>query len=304
MPRIFVSYRRSDSAGHTGRLYDSLAAEFGEANVFLDVTAIDAGSDFVERIQSSVAECDVLIAVIGDEWLAGEPRRIDDPEDFVHLEIAAGLEQDVIVIPVLVDGAPMPGATDLPERLKPLARRSALELSDSRWSHDVGRLLASIRKLTGTAATPAPRSFPWRIAASLAVVAVLAIVAVLVLSGGDGGSEDGSPTKAAWISQADQICAQTAEDLTAAGRGLDFNDQQVSDEFVADVIVPTTQRQLDQIDELVPPEGDEDEIDAILAAFRRGLDQLAADPTAAAGAYDEAFQLAEDYGLRTCSKGS
>ena len=307
MPRIFVSYRRSDSAGHTGRLYDSLTAEFGEEAVFLDLHAIEAGSDFVERIESSVAECDVLVAVIGDEWLDGEPRRIDDPEDFVHLEIAAGLERDVVVIPALVDAAAMPTASQLPERLKPLARRNAVELSDARWSHDVGRLIASIRNLTGTSSPPsAPprRRFPGRIVAGLAAVAALAVVAVLLLGGGEGEPKDPPLTKAEWINQADQICRDTAVYLSGQAQGLDQSDAAALEQFTLDVTIPATQDEFEQIDALVAPAGDEEVTDAILAAYRRGLDQVIASSGAVNHPYREAFQLAGDYGLRICNGSS
>jgi hypothetical protein len=150
LPRVFVNYRRQDTAGHAGRLYDRLTKEFGEKNVFIDVDAIDVGSDFVDRINESVTSCDAVVAVIGDEWLehgATGNRRIDNPADFVRAEIRSALEAGVSIIPVLVSGAEMPGADDLPEDIRPLARRNGLVVDDGRWNHDVGKLVAAIRRI-------------------------------------------------------------------------------------------------------------------------------------------------------------
>jgi len=106
--RIFISYRRVDSAGYAGRIYDRLAARFGEDAVFMDVDDIPAGLDFVDVLQNAVQSCDALAALIGPNWLDARDdagvRRVDNPEDFVRVEIAAALERDIRVIPVLVDG--------------------------------------------------------------------------------------------------------------------------------------------------------------------------------------------------------
>ena len=141
---IFVSYRRDDAAYPAGWLVDRLASRFGADRVFEDVDSIQLGDDFGEAIMTAVESCAVLLAVIGVRWLAatGEDgrRRIDDPEDFVRLEIEAALARNVRVIPVLVDGARMPSATDLPADLQGLVRRQALELSPANF--DTSRLLA------------------------------------------------------------------------------------------------------------------------------------------------------------------
>ena len=119
--RIFISYRRTDSAGYAGRIYDRLMAHFGKDAVFMDVDTIEAGVDFVVVLQNAVQSCDVLVALIGRQWISikdenGKPR-LDNPEDFVHVEIAAALDRDVRVIPVLVDGVYMPRSTELPADL-------------------------------------------------------------------------------------------------------------------------------------------------------------------------------------------
>ena len=128
----FISYRREDSIAYAGRLYDRLTAQFGTDRVFMDVDKLDFGVDFVDAIQQTVASCDVLLAVIGKQWLEardeGGRRRLDTPEDFVRIEIASALERGVRVSPVLVGGARMPGSVDLPESLTKLARRNALDM--------------------------------------------------------------------------------------------------------------------------------------------------------------------------------
>ena len=143
--RIFVSYRREETAYPAGWLYDRLVEHFGQGQVFKDVDSIELGDDFVEVITAAVAGCDVLLALIGDRWLTitGENgrRRLEDPGDFVRLEIEAGLTRNIRVIPVLVGGARMPRVTDLPPSLAKLVRRQALELSPSRFDSDTGRLI-------------------------------------------------------------------------------------------------------------------------------------------------------------------
>lgn len=143
--RIFVSYRREDTAYPAGWLVDRLTEHFGSGQVFKDVDSIELGDDFVEAISAAVGSCDVLLALIGDEWLTvtGDDgrRRLDDPADFVRVEIEAALRRDVRVIPILVDGARMPRAEQLPASLAGLQRRQALELSPNRFDYDTSRLV-------------------------------------------------------------------------------------------------------------------------------------------------------------------
>ena len=131
-PRVFISYRREDSLDATDRLYMSLGRTLDKDLLFMDVDSIPAGVDFREHIASAVAACDVLLAIIGDHWLQPVDdhgrRRIDDPSDFVRLEIQSALEQGLPLIPVLVGQARMPGAGDLPTELQPLAFKNAAEL--------------------------------------------------------------------------------------------------------------------------------------------------------------------------------
>jgi TIR domain len=142
--RIFISYRRDDSRGYAGRLQGDLSRRYSEEHVFRDVE-IPPGADFGEYITSLVDKCNVVLAIIGPSWLDARDRegerRIDDPDDWVRLEIERALARDgVEVIPVLVDGARLPPREELPESLLALRRRNAFELSDRRWDYDVAQL--------------------------------------------------------------------------------------------------------------------------------------------------------------------
>jgi hypothetical protein len=185
MPQIFISYRRGDTSSEAGRLYERLSKRFGAMNVFFDHAAIPPGSDFVNEIQTKARRCDVLIALIGRRWLGSDDPagcRLDDPDDFVRQEIAIALERDIPIIPVRVQGAAMPQADQLPPALALLARRQALELSDTRWSYDVERLIAAIEEAAPRARPALPRLLaslpaPWRLALVLLVITVGALSA-------------------------------------------------------------------------------------------------------------------------------
>ena len=153
MRAIFVSYRRDDSEGEAGRIYDDLLEMFGDRSVFMDVAAITAGRDFRKAIDENVAQCGVLLALIGPGWLEAKNesggRRLDEPGDFVRTEIASALKRDVPVIPVLVHGAKMPRPDQLPDDLKDLAFRNGVELSHVRWKSDIKILAKSLRSILG-----------------------------------------------------------------------------------------------------------------------------------------------------------
>jgi TonB family protein len=150
---IFVSYRRNDSQGEAGRLFDDLVTHFGEQKVFMDVAGIEAGRDFRKAIEESVANCGVLLVIIGPSWLTATNeagiRRLDDPADFVREEVAAALRRDIPVIPVLVRGAGMPRVEQLPDTLKDLAYRNCVELTHARWRSDVQLLLEPLGRIIG-----------------------------------------------------------------------------------------------------------------------------------------------------------
>ena len=153
MSAIFISYRRDDSSGYAGRLFDRLVQRFGRERLFMDIENLEPGMDFVAAIDRAIASCGAVIALIGPDWLSARDAqgraRLDDPHDFIRLEIAAALKRDIRVIPVLVHGAEMPQEQDLPEPLRPLARLQATELSDNRWEFDVGRLADVLEPLLG-----------------------------------------------------------------------------------------------------------------------------------------------------------
>lgn len=153
MSMIFVSYRRADSPGHAGRIWDHITERFGQDAVFRDIDKIEYGVDFVEAIQSAVESCTVLIVVIGPHWIgitdnAGK-RRLDNPEDFIRLEVATALSRRVRVIPVLVEGARMPTVEELPEDMKGLARRQALEVTEKRFQTEMEDLIGAIQSVLG-----------------------------------------------------------------------------------------------------------------------------------------------------------
>ncbi len=145
MSGIFISYRREDSIAYAGRLFDRLADRFGEERIFMDIDTMKVGLDFVEQIEKAVQSCDVLIAVIGKQWVTSQDeeghRRLDNPEDFIRVEIQAALARDIPVIPLLVGGAGMPKAADLPDPIAKLSRRHAMKMSDEQFRADAVRLI-------------------------------------------------------------------------------------------------------------------------------------------------------------------
>ena len=156
MSKIFISYRREDSAPYAGRLFDRLTAHFGSEQVFIDIDKIGLGQDFVDVIHDSLERCGVLVALIGPTWLhcanpSGQ-RRLDETDDFVRLEVSTALERKIRVIPVLVAGATMPRANELPSALVALSRRNALALSDIRFHQDIDHLIHAIEKVMGVSA--------------------------------------------------------------------------------------------------------------------------------------------------------
>ncbi len=186
MPTIFLSYRRADTGGYAGRLADALAARFGRGSVFQDVETIAPGSNFAEAIVAAIARCKVMLVLIGDTWLtergADGGLRLDDPGDYVRLEVAAGLRAATTMLPVLVEGARMPGQNALPSDLKPLARLQAMELSDTRWDYDVERLAHALRTMTGDDRSPARRRALLLAGAGVATAMIAALAGYLALS--------------------------------------------------------------------------------------------------------------------------
>jgi len=151
MSKIFISYRRDDSAGYVGRLYDRLVEHYGSDQIFMDIDAIEPGVDFVDVIEDALSACKVALIIIGKVWTTitedGQHRRIDNPSDFVRLEVASALQRDIRVIPVLVRDASMPRLEELPGDLHPLLRRNAVQLDDRNFHHDVDRLIETLDRI-------------------------------------------------------------------------------------------------------------------------------------------------------------
>jgi hypothetical protein len=176
--KIFLCYRREDSGDATGRLSDWLNWRLGNTNIFMDVHGIPLGTNFVEHLRAEVQSCDALLAVIGPNWLDARDeesnRRLDDPNDFVRIEIGRALQRDIPVIPILLNGTKIPRADQLPPELQELTLRSALDVRHGSFQADIDRLIGELKKL--------PRSTPvYDLPGHLKIV-VTAIIASLLIS--------------------------------------------------------------------------------------------------------------------------
>ena len=181
MPTIFISYRREDNSDAAGRIYDRLAQHFGAGSVFFDIDTIPFGVDFREHIHEYVAKCDVVLVVIGDNWLCTDDEgnlRLNDAKDFVRIELEAALQRDIPVVPVLVGNAQVPSQNELPQSLHDLAFRNAAEVrSGTAFQGQIERLIRGIEDLQADTAnndepeevvrpeppmaeTPAPQKVP------------------------------------------------------------------------------------------------------------------------------------------------
>lgn len=149
--QIFISYRREDSAAITGRIYDRLVQKFGRDAVFKDVDSMPLGVNFRKRLDAIVSECAVVLVVIGDRWV----ERLDNPRDFVRIEVESALRRDIPVVPLLVHDAPLPPEENLPESLRELIDRNGLTIGhDPHFHGDITRLISSLDLLLGSAPTP------------------------------------------------------------------------------------------------------------------------------------------------------
>lgn len=194
MAGIFINYRREDSSGWAGRLSRDLVASLGGDEVFADIADIEPGVDFAETIAKKLASVDVLLAVIGPRWLAAADkktagRRLDDPDDLVRKEIATALQRGIRVVPVLVGGAALPSAEELPDDLKGLIRRNACELSDTRWDYDVRQLVLRLRPVRSARFGAALADAAWSslkgarlgyAAASIVFIVVIALLGIIM----------------------------------------------------------------------------------------------------------------------------
>ena len=151
--RIFISYRRDDSRRQSSRLYAFLCARFGEQHVFRDLDSITSGLDFADVIDQSLKSCAAVVVLIDKDWLDirdhANKRRLDDPKDFVRLEVTAALQRDIPVIPLLLNDTPLPAAKQLPKDMRPLARRQAALLRDTEFKTDAGFLAKRLEEALG-----------------------------------------------------------------------------------------------------------------------------------------------------------
>lgn len=151
---IFISYRREDTAANAGRIYDHLSDRFGEDHVFMDVDSIAIGLDFTKAVVEAVSACSLLLVLVGKDWLSSADnngrRRIDNPDDWVRVEIETALQRDIPVVPVLVDEAELPYAEDLPASLRPFVRRQAFRLSHAGFRAEIASLIEAVAKVLGT----------------------------------------------------------------------------------------------------------------------------------------------------------
>lgn len=145
---IFINYRREDTSGYAGRIFDSLSNEFGEDHIFIDVTKINTGNDFTEVITQALDKSDYFLVLIGNTWLtckdAQGNRRLDNKDDFVRREIQLAIAQKIKIIPLLLEESRMPLGEDLPADIQEMCKWQAIEISDTRWKYDIDKLIASI----------------------------------------------------------------------------------------------------------------------------------------------------------------
>jgi hypothetical protein len=211
--KIFINYRRDDSISTAGRLHDRLAQTFGRKNLFMDVDHIPAGVDFVDYLDRQVAACDVFLAVIGPNWVDAKDDsgrlRLGNPDDYVTIEIAAALARGIRVIPVLVDGARTPKADKLPESVKPLVRRNAVEVRNTNFGRDAEALANKVREALKSAR---PLTGRWPFLASAAAGSATA----LLLVGWIGLHQMGVPVWGPWRPRAEQPDAPGADKAKAA----------------------------------------------------------------------------------------
>jgi TIR domain/VHL beta domain len=254
-PRIFLNYRRKDTEDTAGRLFDALSAHFGEDRVFMDIDDIDPGVDFDQVVHEAVGKCDVLLAMIGPNWLTATDkqgrRRLENSDDYVRVELQVALQRDIRVVPILVHGVEMPREDELPDGLQRLARKQALGLSNEAWKYDFGRLIAALEsaaprrvypsdvhepKLPGQPAaraasteaaqaappSPPPRQKPvrrkrrrWLWAAG----AIVVLLAILAAAGGGSSSSHSTTTLSNAASHAASIGITVTTSCTGASSG-------------------------------------------------------------------------------------
>jgi len=183
MDRVFISYRRSDSDIAAGRLADDLSEIFGRDLIFRDLDTLKAGEDYVQALDLALESCAVLIVLIGPRWASVTDnlgrRRLDDPNDWVRLEIRRALERGIRVIPLLI-ATDMPGEADVPADLRPLLRRQSSGLSDRQWRQDIELLAQALEQIPGIVRLAPAAHRPAGLSRRQAVLASAALVTVAI----------------------------------------------------------------------------------------------------------------------------
>jgi hypothetical protein len=182
--RVFISYRREDTAAAAGRVYDRLSRILSKPNVFFDVSTIGGGEDFGQRIAAEMAKSDAALVFIGDKWLeASQPggrTRIAEPDDYVRAELRSALSRALLVVPVLVGGARMPKAGDLPEDIRAITTKNALPLRHESFDDDTENIVATVLGLSATDRAWEERSFGTRIATAIGGAIVGPVLVLLI----------------------------------------------------------------------------------------------------------------------------
>jgi hypothetical protein len=232
MSGVFISYRREDSSGYAGRLFDILSVHFGKENTYMDLDTIQGGDNYATVIENKVGQCDALLAVIGDKWLTctgvDGSRRLDSAHDYVRMEIAKALERGVRVIPVLVGGAKMPHQPDLPEDLRPFALHQAMDLRDAHFHTDADLLMDVLKKTV-----PNIASRPLKVKPNRFAVVGLSVLAVAVIASGvfwqakraahsnaDAAAQQGSASANGTTPAAQAVHSSKADTSKSPGKGL------------------------------------------------------------------------------------
>lgn len=183
--RIFISYRVKDTQAATGRLVDALKQHFDDDQIFLDIDKIEPGLDFTLVISKYLDSSDVMLVIIGPDWMAYNSERntyrINEKNDWVRLEIATALQRNIRVVPVLLEGASLPDEALLTDDLKPLLRRQSYEISNKRWKYDSEQLIGFLKKILGQAPKPATppiaskksKTVYWLIGAAIVLLVII-----------------------------------------------------------------------------------------------------------------------------------
>jgi TIR domain-containing protein len=183
--KVFISYRREDTAAAAGRVYDRLSRLLSKPNVFFDVSTIGGGEDFAEKIASEIGKSDAALVFIGDKWLeqgpSGAGPRLSEPDDYVRAELRAALSRPVLVLPVLVGGARMPRPEQLPEDIRAVATKNALPLRHESFDDDTENIVAAVLGLSAAErAWEEKASLSGKIVYALGGATVGALLVVLV----------------------------------------------------------------------------------------------------------------------------